>query len=207
HTGMAAEYYEAKAPAVPGDKNAEREQQGASTASAKTVCRGKPQRATEDIALLATRCKRQRRKTCQTKQEGKQGIHLAPSPEATVIGACRFALRTDCSNTPCRAVRIASTAWSKASAQHMRSTPAKTQSPSARLCHSGRFVVSALRTGSRNSSADAAHNCSTQADLAGRSRACSNANAQTMKNEWISQSPRPSIGYGNRRLAHRNAVM
>ena len=55
----------------------------------------------------------------------------------------------------------------------MISMPAKTQSPSARLCHNGRCVVSALRTGNRNSSADAAHNCSTQADLAGRTRACS----------------------------------
>ena len=78
----------------------------------------------------------------------------------------------------------------------MISIPAKIQSPSARLRHSGRCVVSALRTGSRNSSADAAHNCSTQADLAGRTRACSSAGAQTMKNAWISRSARPSIRVG-----------
>src|SRR6185436_18777906 len=120
------------------------------------------------VALLATHGKRQRDKTCQAQRKGEQVIHPIPSLEATVIGACRFGLRPDWEMAPCRAVRIAKIAWSEASAQHMRSIPAKTQSPSARLRHNGSCVVKALRTGNRNSSADAAHNCSTQADLAGR---------------------------------------
>ena len=88
----------------------------------------------------------------------------------------------------------------------MMSIPAKTKSPSTRLCHSGRCVVSALDR-QQKQQPDAAHNCSTQADLAGRARACSRVRPQTMKNAWTSQSARPSNGCGSRRLAHRNAVI
>jgi hypothetical protein len=64
-----------------------------------------------------------------------------------------------------------------------------------------------MRTGSRNSSADAAHSYSTQADLAGHTEACRSVKAQTLKNRLISGSARPSTGYGRRRFPHRNAVM
>ncbi|MCA1377085.1 MULTISPECIES: hypothetical protein [unclassified Bradyrhizobium] len=62
-------------------------------------------------------------------------------------GTC--GMRFDCTMDRFRAVRTARTTWSSASAQHVTSMPANTQSPCVRLCHSGRCVVSALRTGNR----------------------------------------------------------
>ena len=92
---MTAEHHEAKAPALFGDKKAECQQQGASTGNAEGIGRGRPQGPADDIALLATRGKRQRGKPCQAKREGREMIHLALSLEATVIGACRFGSRLD----------------------------------------------------------------------------------------------------------------
>ena len=86
------------------------DKQSASAGNAKAVCRGRPQRSAEDIALLATRGERQRGETCQAEHEGCEMGHRAPSLEATVIGACRFALRLDGAFAACRAVRMASTA-------------------------------------------------------------------------------------------------
>jgi hypothetical protein len=56
--GMTAEHHEPKAPALTGDKNAERQQQGTSADNAKNVCRAQPQRPADDIALLASRGER-----------------------------------------------------------------------------------------------------------------------------------------------------
>jgi hypothetical protein len=55
---MTAEHHEPKAPALTGDKNAERQQQGTSADNAKNVCRAQPQRPADDIALLASRGER-----------------------------------------------------------------------------------------------------------------------------------------------------
>jgi hypothetical protein len=109
-TGMAAEHHEPKAPAVLRDEDAERRQQSANAGNAKAVCRGRPQRSAEYIALLATRGERQRGETCQAEHEGCEMSHRAPSLEATVIGVGRFALRLDGAFAACRAVRMASTA-------------------------------------------------------------------------------------------------
>ena len=86
---MAAERHEAKAPALPTDKNAERKQQGAGAGNAQDVCSGQPQRPADDIALLAMHRKRQCRKSCQAKRKGKQVLHPTPSLAAMLIGACR----------------------------------------------------------------------------------------------------------------------
>jgi hypothetical protein len=90
---MAAEHYEPEAPARPSDKNPEREQQSASADNPKNVGSNHPQRPADDIALLATRGEGQRGEPCQAQHKGEEMSHLAPSLDATVIGASRFVAR------------------------------------------------------------------------------------------------------------------
>jgi hypothetical protein len=90
---MAAEHHEPEAPALPSDKHPERKQQSASAGSLKNICRAHLQRPADDIALLATRGEGQRGETGQAQHKGEEMGHLAPSPDATVIGACRFVVR------------------------------------------------------------------------------------------------------------------
>jgi hypothetical protein len=90
---MAAEHHEPEAPAHPSDKNPERKQQSARADNPKNVCRGHPQRPADDIALLAARGEGQRGEARQAQHKGEEMSHLAPSLEATVIGASRFVMR------------------------------------------------------------------------------------------------------------------
>lgn len=108
--GVTAEHYQPKAPAIFGNEGAERKQQGAGAGNAKGVCCGRPQRPADDIALLATRGESQRGETCEAKHNGCEMGHRAPSLDATVIGACRFAFCLYGTFAAWRAVRMASTA-------------------------------------------------------------------------------------------------
>jgi hypothetical protein len=82
---MAAEHHEAKAPAMPGDEDGEREHQSARAENTKRVCRLSPQGSADDIALLATRRKSQRSKTCQAQCKSEQMTHPACSLDAIVL--------------------------------------------------------------------------------------------------------------------------
>lgn len=107
---MPAEHHETKAPSILRNEDAERKQESARADYAKDDCRARPQRPADDIALLATRCESQRSETCETEHKGCEMNHRAPPLEATVIGACRLALRVDGAFAAWRAVRMARTA-------------------------------------------------------------------------------------------------
>ena len=109
-TGMTAEHHQPKAPAMLGDKHAERKQQRAGAGNTKGVSCGRPQRPADDIALLAGRGECQSGEACQAQRNGCEMGHRAPSLDATAIGACRSVLRLDEAPAACRAVRIAKAA-------------------------------------------------------------------------------------------------
>jgi hypothetical protein len=58
YAGMTAEHHQANAPAVPGDKDAERAQQSAGAGNAERVSGRPRQGSADDIALLAAHRKR-----------------------------------------------------------------------------------------------------------------------------------------------------
>ena len=164
YTGMAAEHHEADAPALLSDEDAERQQQCASAGNAKDVgrgdCRDLPKTSRCWRCVAKANAAKPARHSAKTRGESFRSLAGGDGDRSLPV---RLAHGPRDGSMPGRAYR--QDRVENASAQHMISMPANTQSPSTKLRHSGRCVVSALRTGNRNSSAEAAHNCSTQADL------------------------------------------
>ena len=172
NAGLSAEDHEAKAPALS-------RRQGS---RAPTAARRRRKREAAYVVVIGSglpmisRCWRRTANASAAKParhsaKAQQMAHRAPSlgrdgdrslPSGLALGPGRRAA--------CRAVRIAKARHGAKPAPstscRCRRRPSRLRR---RLCHSGRCVVSAFRTGSRNSSADAVHNCSTQAAFAGRS--------------------------------------